>query len=332
MGAQHFEPAATRPECETCETEATNHLGITARTMHIRFVVALIAAVLPSACTVNPAQAESARYLGSYTWVPEDERVGGLSGVELDDEGRGFLALSDRGRLFEGTVSRNAAGVVDGVTLSRVLRLLGDTGAPLKRYHDDSEGMARGSDGTLYLSFESVHRIAKANTETGWTEDVPSHDDFAKMQNNSSLEALAVDAEGAVYTLPERSGAVGRAFPVYRYADGVWEVVSYVPRDSDTEFLPVGMDIGPDGRLYLLERWFTGIGFASRVRRFDIGNGELSGEVELLRTLTGVHDNLEGISVWQDDKGIRLTMVSDNNFRFFQRTEFVDYLVPITTQ
>ena len=30
--------------------------------------------------------------------------------------------------------------------------------------------------------------------------------------------------------------------------------------------------------------------------------------------------------VWRDDLGrIRLTMVSDDNFRFFQRTEFVEY-------
>lgn len=300
--------------------------------MHIRFVVALIAAVLPSACAVNSAQADDARYIGSYTWVPQDARVGGLSGVEVFDEGAAFLALSDRGVLFEGSLSRNAKGAVSGVNLARVQPLLGAEGVALRRYHDDSEGIARAADGAVYLSFEGVHRVAKVDVATGWTEDLPRHENFKTMQNNSSLEALAVDAEGMIYTLPERSGAVGRAFPVYRFAKGVWEIAFHVPRDSDNEFLPVGMDIGPDGRLYLLERWFTGIGFASRVRRFDIGDGGLTGEVELLRTLTGEHDNLEGISVWQDDKGIRLTMVSDNNFRFFQRTEFVDYLVPVAAE
>ena len=77
------------------------------------------------------------------------------------------------------------------------------------------------------------------------------------------------------------------------------------------------------GRLYLLERDFAGIGFRSRVRRFAPDG---TGEEVLLETGIGVHDNLEGISVWRDDLSrIRLTMVSDDNFRFFQRTEFVEY-------
>lgn len=41
----------------------------------------------------------------------------------------------------------------------------------------------------------------------------------------------------------------------------------------------------------------------------------------------GRHDNLEGLSVWRDAQGLRLTMVSDDNFMFFQRTEFVEYRV-----
>lgn len=52
-----------------------------------------------------------------------------------------------------------------------------------------------------------------------------------------------------------------------------------------------------------------------------------------------MHDNLEGISVWQDPDGrIRLTMISDDNFMVFQRTEIVEYAVdpplasPLPTQ
>ena len=37
--------------------------------------------------------------------------------------------------------------------------------------------------------------------------------------------------------------------------------------------------------------------------------------------------NLEGIAVWVDGQGIRITMVSDDNFLFVQRSELVEYRV-----
>ncbi len=79
-------------------------------------------------------------------------------------------------------------------------------------------------------------------------------------------------------------------------------------------FLIVGADIGPDGRLYMLERDFAGIGFRSRIRRFDLDGGN---EETMLETGLRTHDNLEGISVWQDAQGLRLTLISDDNFRVF---------------
>ena len=99
---------------------------------------------------------------------------------------------------------------------------------------------------------------------------------------------------------------------------------------GDAEFLPVGADFGPDGALYLLERDFTGFGFRSRVRRFDITGPARGGAGEiLLQSRARQFDNLEGLSVWRDEAGrIRLTMVSDDNFLFVQRTELVEYVLP----
>jgi hypothetical protein len=88
--------------------------------------------------------------------------------------------------------------------------------------------------------------------------------------------------------------------------------------------LIVGADIFED-RLYVLERDFMGIGFRSRVRAFDL-NGE--NEVTLIDSQILTHDNLEGISVWRDSpETLRITMLSDNNFRSLQRTEFVEYRI-----
>jgi hypothetical protein len=65
------------------------------------------------------------------------------------------------------------------------------------------------------------------------------------------------------------------------------------------------------------------------VRRFTIGPQALTNEETLLQSAPGQHDNLEGISVWRDKAGsLRLTMISDDNLLFLQRTEIVEYRVP----
>jgi hypothetical protein len=55
----------------------------------------------------------------------------------------------------------------------------------------------------------------------------------------------------------------------------------------------------------------------------------VSEEKMLLRKGIGIHDNLEGLAVWRDELDrIRLTMISDDNFRLVQRTEIVEYVLP----
>jgi len=74
----------------------------------------------------------------------------------------------------------------------------------------------------------------------------------------------------------------------------------------------------------VLERDFVGLGFRSRVRRFAMDGTD---EVTLLETGLLKHDNLEGISVWQDHEALVMTLISDDNFRGLQKTEIVEYLL-----
>ena len=86
--------------------------------------------------------------------------------------------------------------------------------------------------------------------------------------------------------------------------------------------------IGPDGKLYVLERDFRGLrGFASRVRRYAMEDDKIGPPEHILTTSLMQFDNLEGIAVWADGQGIRITMISDDNFLFVQRTELVEYRV-----
>ena len=86
--------------------------------------------------------------------------------------------------------------------------------------------------------------------------------------------------------------------------------------------------MGPDGKLYVLERDFRGLrGFASRVRRYAFDDTGIGPPEPVLTTSLMQFDNLEGIAVWADGQGIRITMISDDNFLFVQRTELVEYRV-----
>ena len=265
-----------------------------------------------------PALAD-ATLIDTYVWSESDPKFGGFSAIELADDGFGFVALSDRGHITEGRMMRED-GVITGVEIGPLEVLRARHRAPLSRKERDSEGLAVAPDGTSFISFEAAHGLRQYDRGGGFGSDLITTPSFAALQINSSLEALAMGPDGALYTLPERSGMATRPFPVYRYKNGKWDQPFTIPRYGP--YLMSGADIGPDGRLYLLERDFAGIGFRSRVRRFNLdGSG---GEV-VLQTRLGVHDNLEGISIWQDDQGLRMTMISDDNFRFFQQTQIVEY-------
>ena len=258
-------------------------------------------------------------FLSSYTWENPDPNFGGFSAIELAPDGGGFTAISDRGFIARGAIARKDSAIA-GVAISTLRRLLGPTRAPLADDFSDSEGLAIGPDGRLFVSFEGEDGIRSfAGIDQPGSELVTSPA-FAGFQPNASLEALAIGPDGALYTMPERSGLATRPFPVFRYKSGVWDQPFDIPRRG--AFLITGADMGPDGRLYILERDFAGIGFRSRVRRFA-----LDGSDEALVVETGLraYDNLEGISVWQDTDGLRMTLISDDNFRPFQRTEIVEF-------
>lgn len=298
-------------------------------------VAALVVLGLQGSATPTPPPG----FLGSIRWTMADPRFGGFSAIEVASDGSRFIALNDKGAFVQGRLRRAPDGTIAAVEAGPVTLLKSKEDKPLAKGRNDSEGMAIAADGTVYISFEGVARILRYAKITGLAENLPTPPAFKTLPHNAALEALAIDANGALYTLPEelpeskrirfltgqRGNAHGADFPVWRFANGDWTQPFSLPRDG--VFLPVAADFGPDGRLYVLERAFHGIaGFSSRVRSFKVGQKAVSDRRTHLQTPAGFHDNLEGLSAWRDSKGaIRLTMVSDDNFMPFQRTEIVEY-------
>ena len=266
---------------------------------------------------------QRATLVSRFVWAEDAPEFGGFSGITVLDGGTGFIALNDKGRVWQGALLRENGQIV-GVDSSARWRLRDADGRPLVQDFNDSEGLARLSDGSIAISFEGMDpRVAIYTDLAAAPAFVLRTPDFERFVGNNSLESVAVDTSGAIYTIPERSGRAQWPFPVYKFADGVAEIAFTIPRRG--AFLVVGADIGPDGLLYVLERDFTGLGFRSRVRRFNLSGGA---EEMLLQSRNGQHDNLEGISVWQDsDGGLIMTLIADDNFKFFQRTEFVEYRI-----
>ena len=265
-------------------------------------------------------------FLGKYVWRGQTDGFGGFSAVEMLEGGQRFVAIGDKAVLVTGRVQRDKAGRITGIDASPLRPLLdAKSGAALAGRRADSEGLAIDTRGAAWVSFENRPRVARLDLQTGAVSDMTSHSAFAQLARNGALEALAVDEGPVLYALPEESP--GDSIPVYRWQNGQWDDVLSIPRRGS--FVPVGADV-LEGRLYLLERAFHGIGgFASRLRRFDIGPEALTAEVTLLTTPPAMFDNLEGVSLWRDAHGrLTATMISDDNFFWLQQTQIVEVHLP----
>lgn len=281
-------------------------------------------AALALMMTGLPAPAASLDYVGTFVWSGEGDSFGGFSGLELSADGGRFHALTDRANLYWGSIERDSQGVIRAMNIAGRAALKDRQGLALEPgYHGDSEGLAIGDDGRIWVSFEGFDRVALYENADAPAARRRLPPKLPWMRINSGLEALAIRGD-TLYAVPERSGREGQPFPILTFRDNRWGQAGQIRRDP--RWLAVGADFGPDGWFYLLERDFRGIlGFAARVRRMQITEAGPVNEEILLTTRPLQYDNLEGLAVWHDGQGIRLTMISDDNFLALQRTELVEY-------
>lgn len=288
----------------------------------------MAAAVLTAGPAGRALPTDTPGFVSSYDWVMDDPLFGGISAIEVAPDGLGFVAISDRGAAVAGDLVRDAAGRIAGVSASPPRALKGVDADSLPVDDGDTEGLAIGTDGAAFIAFEVTARVQRHDDLSGRATMLPIPPEFAGMELNGSLEALAIDAAGTLYAVPEVTDRPDGVHPIYRFRDGVWDVPFGLQGRGG--FLPVGADIGPDGRFYLLEREFYGLGgFASRVRRFDLAAAGLAREEVLFETPPGRFGNFEGIAVWRDAAGaLRLTLVTDDNFLPVLGTQIVEFRVP----
>ena len=293
--------------------------------------VALVAAAgiwvwfKPPSSAVAPED-QAAQHVATYTWSHDADWFGGISGIELQPDGTSFLAVTDKGMIFAGTLERTE-GILTDVVVERFQPLVDKNGDVRDFPHTDAEGLALDAQGRVLVSFEHAHRILRYDT---WESaaDWPSYTRaWRAFSSNGGMEFLAVDLDGSILTIPETSGHRAAETLVYRrYNNSRWEQPYTLPLSDG--YSPVGGDITPEGKLYLLERDHYSFGFKTRVREMTPTPDGFTDIRTVLETDWGDYGNLEGLAVSKDDQGrTRLTMVSDNNFLFFQRTHIVEYVL-----
>lgn len=273
-------------------------------------------------------------FLGGLELSSSSKAFGGLSGLAVSADGRRLTAITDTGTWFGGTLDVTEAGAPTGLSDTVTAPMLGPDGQPLARLkRSDSEGLAM-ADGVAYVTFERQPEIMRfALQRDGFAargETLPRPPGLMRLHANKGLEAIAVVPSGpyagsliVVAEAPPRgeddratlpgwfvTGPRGATFEVARF--GSFAV-------TDAAFLP-------DGDLLLLERSFAWLdGVAMRIRRIpgkEVRPGaRLEGEEILKADMRSQIDNMEGLAVNRDADGSAiLTLVSDDNFSFLQRT------------
>lgn len=261
---------------------------------------------------------------GTLRWQIDAPWFGGWSGIEVGADGAEMTVISDRGQILEASLQRSN-GRLTGVAVLRNKRLGKSSGGRLRKKASDAEGLAIIGDNLAYVSFEHRHRIMRVDLATGRTFDRINLPFQNTMGANAGVEAMAIGPDGTLYALTETAAVGGQPFPLYAYSNGQWRVSARIPKRGP--FVPVGADIDRFGRLWLLERTTTPLGFRSRVRLFVL-DPRRAREYTMLTTIPARFDNLEGISVWDDPSGrMHVTMISDDNFLMLQRTQIVEYIV-----
>ncbi|UWR26236.1 esterase-like activity of phytase family protein [Sulfitobacter sp. S223] len=257
-------------------------------------------------------------------WQLDAPWFGGWSGIEIDAQGGQMTVINDRGQFATARLQR-ANGLITGVGVQNVTALGRSVGGPLEKKASDAEGLAIADNGDAFISFEHEHRIMQVDLSNGRTSNRIALPFQNAMEPNGGVEALAVGPDGTLYAITETPPTDRAPFPLYAYSDGQWRVSARIPQRGS--FVPVGADFDANGRLWLLERSVSPLGFRSRVRLFVL-DPRAPREHTLLTTVHTQYDNLEGISVWQDASGqMYVTMISDDNFLRILRTQIVEYRV-----
>ncbi len=277
------------------------------------------------------------RFRSGFQLTAEHEKFGGLSGLEIDGDGRWLTAISDRGYWWVAELRHDARGTLAGFGDAYLGPLLELDGQPMKGSKEgrDAEEIVTLSAGRYLVTFECQHRILvypaggrPAPAPGGVPQSLPCPA-LDPIDSNAGMEAAALLAGGRVVILAED----------FRTPDGLivgwiggpdfqWQQLTMRPTEP---YLPTAAATLPDGDVVLLERYYSpetdNLIRLSRIRASTITPGAelVTEEMARLRQPQTV-DNMEGIAARRGPRGETLIYIlSDDNFNQNQRTLLMQF-------
>ncbi|MDX2204452.1 MAG: esterase-like activity of phytase family protein [Hyphomicrobiaceae bacterium] len=281
-------------------------------------------------------------YRGGLSLSSSLEHFGGLSGLVLEPDGSGLLAVTDAGCWLSADVSYDGNRPT-GLVNARMGPLRGPDGAPLaqKKLQDaESLTLIEGTlgKGMVVVGFERNHRLVRYEV-AGRRLPGPARGelklpaDARRMPKNQGFEAVAVlkggRHKGAPIAFAERFTRGSGYHTGWIWAGGEPQRLQIKDIDVFDITDAAGLD---NGDLLLLERRFRWTeGVQMRLRRLkgsDIVPGaRLTGDILLQVNGDFQIDNMEGLAVHRDARGGQVvTLLSDDNFNhLLQRTLLLQF-------
>ena len=274
-------------------------------------------------------------YRGGLHIEHTDERFGGWSALEIDQDGTRLLAVSDSAYWMSAQLEWSDNGWLSGIEGIEITPLLGREGQELVGDEEDSEAIAHLGGSRYAVSFERNHRIkgydlgadhSGIHDAVGIALRLPPG--AVDLPNNGGLEGMtAFDGDNILIgrEYPPQDGA---PYLLYYYDGQDWSDVrvASLPGFAVTSLTRYG------DHIYMLERFYTQEdGTRIRIVRFPLESlaaGSLI-EAELLGALEAANpvDNFEGISVIEHNGETTIVIVSDDNYNAYgnQRSLFLAF-------
>ncbi len=278
-------------------------------------------------------------FRGGMVLTSSNRNFGGFSGLRVDANGRGFLAVSDRGYWLRGTIDADGDKPtgISKAEMAPVIAPDGKAAGDGRRY--DTESIARDGD-TIYLGVERVNEILKFNFGKDGllakAERVPVPEGIKKLPYNGGLEGLAfvpkgMPLAGTLLAFGEQGANRTDDNPAFLIG-GPSPGAFHIRRLDDFDVTDAA--ITADANVILLERHFSlSRGVNMRIRRFPLSEIKPGVRIEgdVLFAADGGYeiDNMEAISAHKNAVGETiLTLMSDDNFNtLLQRTILLRFAV-----
>jgi hypothetical protein len=275
-------------------------------------------------------------YRGGLELQSDYRGFGGLSALRTDANGQRLTAITDNGQWLTARIDMEGKKLA-GLSQARMAAILGPQGRPLADSGDWDVESLWIEGGTAYVGVERTHRIFRFDTfgrdgitARGTPMPVPMGE--RRLPANRGIEALGVlprpsPLAGTLMAISERGLNSSGDIRGFLFTPTPREF--YVKRTND--FDVTDLAFLPGGDLLILERWFSiWRGLGMRIRRIDLASikpgATVDGPIVMSADLSAQIDNMEGLSVHRDEAGDTiLTLISDNNFSFLQRTLLLQF-------